>query len=226
MAFHPINTLINGGITELAIVIGNHGGDAVKTTIGDGSRWPQLIKPIQYFTQIGDGGIADALKLVKPFYQNTDKLVVCLGDNIFEDEFDFTEIINKANGKAVIFLKSVDNPERFGVAQLDTDNKIINIIEKPATAVSNLAVTGLYIYPTKNLFNIIDSLKPSNRNELEITDVNNSFLKNNNLAYSIIENSWCDGGSIDSLLYANILMASKFYDPKHIKKFNKILAIL
>jgi glucose-1-phosphate thymidylyltransferase len=220
MICFPIQKLIDSGVTELAIVIGEHGGEAVKKFIGSGEQFG--LNHVTYFTQIGEGGIADAIGLCEDFVGN-EKFVTILGDNIFEDTFDFNDYMTDDN--AVIFLKDVEYPERFGVAEIDSDNKVINIIEKPLEPITNLAVTGLYIFPSE-VFSVIKKLKFSSRNEKEVTDLNNYFISKGKMKAVKLEKAWQDCGTIDSLYYANTLIAQKAKGKKHFKKFDKVLGIL
>jgi glucose-1-phosphate thymidylyltransferase len=220
MVCFPIQKLVDGGVTELAVVIGNHGGEEIKKFIGAGEQFG--LQRVTYYTQIGEGGIAEAIGLCEDFVSN-EKFVTILGDNIFEDAFDFSEYMSDNN--AVIFIKEVEYPERFGVAEIDVENNVVNIVEKPVEPVSNLAVTGLYIFP-KEVFSVIKKLKASARGEKEVTDLNNHFISQGRMKAVQLEYPWVDGGTFDSLYYANTLMAQKAKGKKHSKKFDKILGIL
>lgn len=149
-------------------------------------------------------GIAQALGLCEDFV-NKDKCLVMLGDNIFNDNIQkyVSNFENQKSG-AKILLKKVDDPTNFGVAEISS-NKILSIEEKPKKPKSNYCVTGIYMYDSK-VFNIIKSLTPSYRGELEITDVNNWYIKHDLLTYDILENWWLDAGTFDSLFYANQLL--------------------
>lgn len=205
MIYYPIQTLVDAGIKDILIVTGgNHAGEFLRL-LGNGKDFG--LKHINYTYQEGEGGIAEALKLAEHFADN-DRIVVVLGDNIIEKGIkEAVEDFKKQPNGAKILLKEVDDPERFGVAELD-GKKIISIEEKPKKPRSNYAVTGIYMYDSK-VFEIAKTLKPSGRGELEITDVNNAYLKRGELTYNILSGWWTDSGTFDSLLRANILAAKK-----------------
>ena len=169
MIYYPLLTMVRAGLKDIMIVTGgNYAGDFLRI-LGNGREFG--LKDISYTYQEGEGGIADALKLAENFAED-EKVFVMLGDNIIEDDISREiEEFEKLPGGARIFLKEVDDPERFGVAEV-RDNRVLNIEEKPHHPRSNLAVIGLYLYDNK-VFDIIKTLKPSDRGELEITDVNN-----------------------------------------------------
>ena len=170
MIYYPINTLIEAGITDILIVTGgNSAGDFLRL-LGNGKDFG--LKHLNYTYQEGEGGIADALLLAEHF-AGGDKIVVILGDNIIEKSIKKeVDIFKKQKVGARILLKEVENPERFGVAEIKK-GKIVRIIEKPKKPPSNLVVTGIYMYDNQ-VFDIIRTLEPSDRGELEITDVNNA----------------------------------------------------
>lgn len=205
MIYYPIQTLVDAGIKDILIVTGgNSAGDFLKL-LGNGKEFG--LSHLSFVYQEGEGGIADALSLAEHFCDN-DKMVVILGDNIIEKSIKKeVEIFEKQEKGARILLKEVENPERFGVAEIK-DGKVIRIIEKPKIPPSNLAVTGIYMYD-RQVFDIIRTLKPSERGELEITDVNNRYLEIGQLTYGILDGWWTDAGTFDSLLKANILVAEK-----------------
>ncbi len=203
MIYYPIQTLVDAGIQDILIVTGGmHAGEFLRL-LGNGAQFG--LKHINYTYQEGEGGIADALKLARHFVDK-DKIVVILGDNIIEKSIkkSVDEFRDQPRG-ARILLKEVEDPERFGVAELK-DKKIISIVEKPRKPRSNYAVTGIYMYDNQ-VFDIIKTLRPSGRGELEITDVNNAYLKRGELTYSILNGWWTDSGTFDSLLRANNLVA-------------------
>jgi len=206
MIFYPIETLIDAGITDILIVTGgNFAGDFLQL-LGNGKIFG--LPNLNYTYQEGEGGIADALSLAENFSKD-DKIVVILGDNIIEKSIkEQVEIFKKQKKGARIFLKKVENPERFGVVEFNKKGKIKRIIEKPEKAPTDYVVTGIYMYD-RYVFEIIKTLKPSKRGELEITDVNNRYLKNGELTYGIIDGWWTDAGTFDSLLKANNLVAKK-----------------
>lgn len=205
MIYYPIQTLINAGIKDIMIVTGgNNAGDFLKL-LGNGSEFG--LKHIDYTYQRGEGGIADALKLAEHFADNN-KIVVILGDNIIEKSIK-NQVARFAAQKegARILLKEVDDPERFGVAEI-RGKKVVSIEEKPTRPKSDYIVVGIYMYD-KQVFDIIRHLKPSGRGELEITDVNNVYIKKGQLTYDILDGWWTDSGTFDSLLKANNLVAKK-----------------
>ncbi len=191
MIYYPINTLIKGGIDDIMIVTGgNNAGDFLRL-LGNGSDFG--LEHINYTYQEGHGGIAAALNLAEHFVDG-EKIVVILGDNIFEDDIKgAVKEFEKQERGAKIFLKKIEEPKRYGVPELK-GNKIINIEEKPKNPKSCYAVTGLYMYDDR-VFNIIKNLEPSARGELEITDVNNAYVKEETMTYSILNGLWTDAGS-------------------------------
>lgn len=205
MIYFPLMTMVRAGLTDIMIVTGgNYAGDFLRI-LGNGKEFG--LKDISYTYQEGEGGIADALKLTEDFAEG-ENIFVILGDNIIED--DVTENIKMFERQKIganIFLKEVSDPERFGVAEIK-DRKVINIEEKPKKPKSNYAVCGLYLYDNK-VFNIIRKLKPSGRGELEITDVNNEYIRNGEMSYSIIKGWWTDAGTFESLFRASKLVAEK-----------------
>lgn len=204
MIYYPIECLLNAGIRDILIVTGGeHAGDFLKLL----KNGKQLgVQTLAYAYQEGEGGIADALKLAEEFAEG-DKICVILGDNIIEGN------IRKASGDfftqrtgAKVLLKEVADPQRFGVAKFDDHGKITEIIEKPTDPPSNMAVTGVYFYDP-DVFKVCQSLKPSGRGELEITDVNNYYLKRGDLTYETLEGWWTDAGTFESLYRATRYVA-------------------
>lgn len=193
MILYPLETLIKRGIDDVLIVTGgNHVGKFAEF-LGDGSDYG--IK-ITYKVQKGAGGIAQALGLAESFVGKEDVLVI-LGDNIFDNQqLRGHEYLNNL---AHIYYKKVKDPERFGIVSLKESGEINDIQEKPKSPKSDFAVVGLYHYPN-DVFDVIKTLRPSSRGELEITDVNNHYLKKDNLSCSEIEGFWSDAGTFDSLL--------------------------
>ncbi|MBU1148945.1 NTP transferase domain-containing protein [Patescibacteria group bacterium] len=206
MIYYPINTLKNAGVNNIMIVSGKgHAGHFLEL-LGSGKEFGINFS---YEVQEEPGGIAQALDLAEDFADG-EKIMVMLGDNIITENIKQAadDFANQKSG-AKIFLKEVDNPESFGIATLEKD-KIIKIEEKPKNPESNLAVIGIYMFDAE-VFKIIKTLKPSDRGELEITDVNNYYLKQGSLTYQILEGWWGDGGeSFDSLLAASNLAATEF----------------
>ncbi len=204
MIFYPIETLVDAGIKDILIVTGGaHAGEFLRL-LGNGSQFG--LKHINYTYQEGEGGIAEALKLAEHFSDGK-KTVVILGDNIIEKSIKKQVESFEAQKKgARILLKKVEDPQRFGVAKIKNGN-VISIEEKPKKPKSNYAVTGIYMYDGQ-VFDIARSLKPSGRGELEITDVNNAYIKKGQLTYDMLDGWWTDSGTFDSLLRANNLVAT------------------
>ena len=205
MVYYPLKCLINAGITEIMIVTGEeNAGDFIKL-LRDGKELG--ITRLEYAFQVGEGGIADALKLGRHFVGD-DKVCVILGDNIIEHNInDAVEDFRNQKDGAKVLLKEVHDPERFGVVEFADDGETItNIIEKPKDPPSKMAVTGLYMYDA-DVFNICQTLKPSARGELEITDVNNEYLRRGNLTWAQLNGWWTDAGTIESLHRASNLIA-------------------
>jgi glucose-1-phosphate thymidylyltransferase len=204
MIFYPIEKMKEAGIKKIMIVTGcENAGDFMKL-LGSGKEFGV---ELTYRIQDGAGGIAEALGLAEDF-AGDEKILVILGDNIFEDNLkDSVEKFEKSEYEAMIFLKEVNDPERFGVAEVKGD-KIISIEEKPKHPKSNLITVGIYMY-SPNVFEIIKTLKPSWRNELEITDVNNIYLKRGTLTWAMLKGFWSDAGTFDSLMRASIWLRDK-----------------
>lgn len=201
MIYYPLQTLLGAGITQIMIVSGKgHAGHFLEL-LGSGKDFGAKFT---FEIQEEAGGIAQALGLAEDFADN-EPVTVILGDNIYEDKFK-NEIKNFKEG-AKIFLKEVPDPERFGVAEVD-GNKITGIEEKPKEPKTKLAVTGLYIYGSK-VFDIIRTLKPSARGELEITDVNNHYIKEGKMTFAKVKGFWSDAGTVPSLYRASMLVKEK-----------------
>jgi glucose-1-phosphate thymidylyltransferase len=205
MIYYPIETLVEAGVGDILLVTGgNSAGDFLKL-IGNGKEFG--LKHINYTYQEGEGGIAEALGLAEHFAED-DVITVVLGDNIIESSIrNAVEDFQKQKEGAKIFLKEVNDPERFGVATLEGD-KVVKIVEKPKKPESNYAVIGIYMYDNA-VFDIIKTLKPSNRGELEITDVNNAYIERGNMTYEILDGWWTDAGTFPSLIKASNLVAGK-----------------
>lgn len=200
MIYYPIYKLIEAGIREILIVTGKEHMGSVVNLLGSGYEFG-----VEFTYKIQDqpGGIAQALGLAEHFV-NGDRCVVILGDNIFEDNIRaYVDNFRKQPKGAKILLKQVPDPHRFGVAEL-VEDKIVSIEEKPKNPKSNYCVTGIYMYDSK-VFDIIKTLKPSGRGELEITDVNNEYIKEGILTYDILKGPWTDAGTFVSLRRANEL---------------------
>jgi len=198
MIYYPLHTLIHAGITEIMIISGRgHAGHFLEL-LGSGMEFGVSLT---YEIQETAGGIAQALGLAAS-WADDDDVAVILGDNIFQDTVK-TDVASFKRG-AKIFLKEVIDAQRFGVAELKED-RVISIEEKPQSPKSNYAVTGLYLYDSE-VFSIIRTLKPSDRGELEITDVNNAYLQKEMMQYAILKGFWSDAGTFNSLLRASILV--------------------
>ena len=205
MIYYPLQTLVDAGIEDILIVTGGRNAGDFLRLLGNGSEFG--LKHINYTYQEGEGGIADALRLAQHF-AGDDKVVVMLGDNIIEKDIKkHVDEYRKQHRGAKILLKKVSDPQRFGVAEF-RGGKIASIAEKPKKPKSDYAVTGIYMYDSQ-VFHIIKTLKPSRRGELEITDVNNAYIRKHELTYGILDGWWTDAGTFDSLLRANNLVAKK-----------------
>jgi len=198
MIYYPIEKLIGAGIEEILIVTGTeHMGDVVNL-LGSGKEFGCRFT---YKVQDEAGGIAQALGLAENF-TGSDPMTVILGDNIFES--DLKEAVKNYPGSgAQILIKKVEDPERFGVAEMEGD-RVIGIEEKPKVAKSNYAVTGIYMFDS-DVYGLIKNLKPSGRGELEITDVNNHYISEGKMKYSILNGWWTDAGTPESYVVANNL---------------------
>ena len=198
MIYYPLQTLLEAGIDEIMIVSGRgHAGHFLEL-LGSGEEWGAQFT---YQIQEKAGGIAHALGLAERWAEEED-ITVILGDNIFQDNVKGD--IDTFTSGAKIFLKEVPDANRFGVAELK-DDTIVSIEEKPQKPKSCYAVTGLYIYDS-SVFEIIRTIKPSGRGELEITDVNNAYMKKGAMRYSILRGFWTDAGTFDTLIRAGVLI--------------------
>jgi len=212
MIFHPIKKILGAGIREILIVTGpEHMGHVVQL-LGSGRHFDAQFT---YRVQDEAGGIAQALALAEAFV-GEDKVVVVLGDNIFEDALnEAVEDFRCQKTGAKILLKAVDDPQRYGVVEL-ADGEVVGIEEKPSNPKSNLAVVGIYMYD-RQVFDIIRTLKPSARGEYEITDVNNAYLQMRNLTHAILHGWWTDAGTFESIKSADHLWRSTWgNDPARI----------
>ncbi|MDP1510159.1 sugar phosphate nucleotidyltransferase [Paenibacillus sp. CMAA1739] len=200
MIFHSIYKLKQANITDILIVTGKeHMGDVVNL-LGSGR---EMGVAFTFKVQDEAGGIAQALDLAENFI-GKDQMVVILGDNVFEDDISpFVQNFRKQNTGAKLLLQKVHDPQRFGVAEIQ-NQRIVSIEEKPLLPKSDYAVTGIYMFD-HNVFNIVKTLKPSTRGELEITDVNNAYIANGTLTYDILQGWWTDAGTHTSLARANEL---------------------
>ncbi|MCB9869483.1 MAG: NTP transferase domain-containing protein [Planctomycetes bacterium] len=204
MIYYPIQCLVNAGITDIQIVTGGNSAGHFLQLLGNGADFG--LKDLNYTFQQGEGGIADALKLAENFADGED-IAVVLGDNIIEGSIRKpVEDFAKQGKGAKILLKEVSDPERFGVATVDEQGKVVRIVEKPKEPESNKAVIGIYMYDAE-VFDIVRTLKPSGRGELEITDVNNAYIQRGTMTADVLKGWWTDAGTFDSLLRASNLVA-------------------
>ncbi|MFQ6088252.1 MAG: sugar phosphate nucleotidyltransferase [Candidatus Methanofastidiosia archaeon] len=202
MIYYPIQTLVNAGITDILLVCGGERAGDFLRLLGNGNEFG--LKHLNYTYQEGSGGIAEALSLAEHFAED-EKLSVVLGDNIIEGNIlKAKKNFLKQEKGAKIILKEVEYAKRFGVAELK-DGRILSIEEKPKVPKSKFAVTGIYFYDSE-VFDIIKTLEYSERGELEITDVNNIYLKRGELSYEILSGWWTDAGTFESLFRANRLV--------------------
>jgi glucose-1-phosphate thymidylyltransferase len=203
MIYYPIQTLVNAGITDIMIVTGgNSAGDFLKL-LGNGKAFG--LKHLNYTYQEGEGGIAAALSLVEHFAAR-EPVCVVLGDNIIQGNIRAAaDSYREQNEGAKILLKKVPDPQRFGVPELD-GRRVLQIEEKPLQPKSEYAVIGIYMYDAR-VFEIIRTLKPSGRGELEITDVNNAYIERGQMTWDELDGWWSDAGTFESLLHASNLVA-------------------
>lgn len=203
MIYYPIQALANAGIDEIMLVTGgNSAGDFLRL-LGNGKEFD--IKRLNYTYQEGEGGIADALRLAEHFADG-EPVCVILGDNIIEGNIARAADAFRGQGRgAKILLKEVKDPQRFGVPVLE-GKRVVKIEEKPPNPQSSYAVTGMYFYDAE-VFDIIKTLKPSGRGELEITDVNNAYIAAGTLTWDLLDGWWTDAGTIESLHLANQLVS-------------------
>jgi glucose-1-phosphate thymidylyltransferase len=203
MIFYPIQTLVDVGIRDILLVTGGHSAGDFLRLLGNGKDFG--LKHINYTYQEGEGGIADALRLAE-YFADGDPVCVILGDNIIEGNIKAgCEQFRRNPSGAHIILKEVPDPQRFGVPVFE-NGKVVRIEEKPRVPSSPYAVIGVYFYD-HTVFDRIRTLKPSARGELEITDVNNSYMAEKKLSYSFLEGWWTDAGTFESLFRANSLVA-------------------
>lgn len=203
MIYYPIQLLVSAGIKDIMIVTGgNSAGDFLKL-LGNGKTFG--LKHLNYTYQEGEGGIADALSLVEHFASG-EPVCVVLGDNIIEGNIrQAVRAYRHQGGGAKILLKKVSDPARFGVPELD-GQRVVRIEEKPQQPKSDYAVIGIYMYD-REVFDIIRTLVPSGRGELEITDVNNAYIERDEMTWNELDGWWTDAGTFESLLRAGALVA-------------------
>lgn len=206
MVYYPIQTLMNAGITEVLIVTGDvHAGDFINV-IKNGRDLG--LSHVEYaYQEGGSGGISDALKYAEDFADG-ESVAVILGDNT--TDADISSAVSSFKEGAMVFLKEVTDPNRFGIPRFsESDPSVIEeILEKPEVAPCNLAVTGLYLYDN-TVFDKIRSLKPSGRGELEVTDLNNAYIKEGKLKWTTLDGFWSDAGTFESLFRTNAYWAKK-----------------
>ncbi len=227
MIFYPLNTLIKAGIKNILIIVApEHSGQFLNLL---GSLLKKHGIHITFEVQSTPKGLAEALTLGEN-HIGDDNVALILGDNIFED--DFVRQIKDFRSGGHIFAKKVSDPERFGVVKFNKNNRAIEIVEKPVQWISDYAVTGLYLYDN-DCVQIAKNIKPSERGEVEITEVNKAYLKKKNLEVTIFEGEWLDAGTPDSLLEAGLIVKekgiSKNFHPildQAITEFNEELKIL
>lgn len=197
MILYPLQTLLMAGITDILIVTGKEYAGGFIKLLGSGRTFNARFN---FEVQEDANGIADALSLGRDFV-GTGNCCVILGDNIFED--NFAGPVSNFKKGAHVFLKETSDAQRFGVAEIEGE-KITAIQEKPAKPKSSFAVTGLYLYDT-SVFDIVKTLKPSGRGELEITDVNNAYIQKGEMNFSLVQAEWTDCGTFESLYKANTI---------------------
>ena len=202
MIYYPIERMVDAGIRDILIVTGGKTAGDFLRLLGNGREFG--LNHINYTYQEGEGGIAAALSLAE-FFADKHPICVILGDNIVEGSISqYVANFRKQESGARILLKEVSDPQRFGVPEIH-GNTIVRIDEKPERPASNYAVTGIYMYD-QTVFEIIKTLKPSKRGELEITDVNNAYIAQGKMQYDILDGWWTDAGTFESLLRASNLV--------------------
>lgn len=203
MIFYPLNTLIKAGIKEILIIVApEHSGQFVNLL---GSMFDGTEIKVEFKVQKVPRGLADAFIVGEQFIDN-DNVVLILGDNIFED--DFSKAIRDFESGGHIFAKKVSDPERYGVVKFDKKGRVLKLVEKPKKWISDYAIPGIYIYDNK-VVTIAKSLKPSERGEIEITDINKKYLEMGELKVSVIKGMWFDAGTFDALLEVNEIVKKK-----------------
>ena len=202
MIYYPIQCLVNAGIRDILVVTGGNSAGDFLQLLGNGADFG--LQRLNYAYQQGEGGIADALKLAEHFAEG-EPICVVLGDNIIEGNIKkAVDDFKGQGGGAKIMLKEVHDPERFGVATLK-DGKVQKIVEKPKLPETNLAVIGIYMFDEK-VFEICRTLKPSARGELEITDVNNEYIRRGNMTAEVLKGWWTDAGTFESLYRSSTMI--------------------
>ena len=208
MICYPIQQLVTCGIEDILLVTGGGSAGDFVELLGDGEEFG--LKHLNYAYQDGEGGIAQALSLAKDFSAG-EPLMVLLGDNLFQNSLKEAIGQYSEGGGAMIVLKEVGDPERFGVAVLE-DDRVVRVIEKPNPAPSSFAVTGCYFFDFR-VFEIIEGLQPSYRGELEITDVNNKYIEWGEMRHQVLGGWWADAGTVESLARASRLVSEDRDNP-------------
>jgi len=224
MIFYPLNLLVKAGIKDILVIVApDHSGQFLNLL---GSIFDKTNVKIEFKVQTIPRGLADAFIIGSDFIAQDD-VVMVLGDNIFED--DLSEKIKNFKSGALVFAKEVSDPERFGVVKFDKNMKALEIEEKPKKWISNYALTGLYVYDN-NVIEAALKAQPSERGEIEITELHNFYLRRGELEVSMLDGAWLDAGTFDTLLEANKIVKEKEiykqFDPlieKAIENFNQEL---
>jgi glucose-1-phosphate thymidylyltransferase len=205
MIFYPLQTLVDAGVRDILIVTGGQNAGDFLRLLQNGKEFG--LQQLSFAYQEGEAGIADALRLAEPFGKG-EKICVVLGDNIIEGNIrEAAQAFERQQKGAMVLLKEVADPERFGVPVLEGE-RIVRIEEKPTQPKSPYAVTGIYFYDG-TVFDRIRQLKPSQRNEYEITDINNSYIGDGTLTHSIMQGWWTDAGTFESLWHASNMVREK-----------------
>jgi glucose-1-phosphate thymidylyltransferase len=207
MIYYPLETLLRAGIKDILIIVAPEYAGHFMNLLGSGKEFGAKFS---YEIQDEPRGLADAF-IVGETFIGSDSVTMILGDNIFDH--DFSEQIKSFKKGALVFAKKVSDPERFGVVEFDDDKKVVSIVEKPAKPKSDYAVVGIYTYDN-SVIEFAKSIKPSERGEIEITDLNNVYHNAGRLKVEIIEGIWEDAGTFDSLLRASLLMSEKAHSRK------------
>lgn len=211
MIFYPLQTLVDAGVRDILIVTGGQNAGDFLRLLQNGKEFG--LQQLSFAYQEGEAGIADALRLAEPFVKG-EKICVVLGDNIIEGDIrDAAQAFDRQEKGAMVLLKKVADPERFGVPVFEGD-RIVRIEEKPSQPKSPYAVTGIYFYDG-TVFDRIRQLKPSQRNEYEITDINNSYIGEGTLTHSIMQGWWTDAGTFESLWHASNMVRDKLQREGH-----------
>jgi glucose-1-phosphate thymidylyltransferase len=211
MIFYPLQTLVDAGIRDILIVTGGQNAGDFLRLLQNGKEFG--LQQLSFAYQEGEGGIADALRLAEPWAKG-DKICVVLGDNVIEGDIrDAARSFSQQDKGAMVMLKEVPDPERFGVPVFE-DGRIIRIEEKPKKPLSSHAVIGIYFYDG-TVFDRIRRLKPSGRGEYEITDINNSYIAESTLRHTLLDGWWTDAGTFESLWHASNMVREKVLRSAH-----------